>query len=426
MEDINNYVIHKAALAKEAAKILRTVDTEIKNSALIKMADAIIENTELIIKANSLDIKLGEEKGLSKALLDRLLLNQGRIEAMAEGLRQIAIMDDPIGEVKKMWKRPNGLLIGQMKVPLGVIGIIYEARPNVTADAAALCIKTGNAVVLKGGSEAIESNIIITKILREACEKAGLPKDSISILDTADREAVNVMLKLNKYIDVIIPRGSGNLINFVVNNSTVPVIQTGEGNCHIYVDEDADIKMALDIIVNAKTQRPAVCNAAETLLVHKKTAEIFIPKVLNVLSKYGVEIRACKETLDIVNNSDVTYDKISLATDVDYNTEFLDLILAVKIVDSLEDAINHIYKYSTGHSEVIVTNNYTSSQKFLKEIDSAAVYVNASSRFTDGFEFGFGGEIGISTQKLHARGPMGLNELTSTKYVIYGSGQIRK
>lgn len=424
--DIKNNVINKASLAKDAAKVLRTADTDLKNHALIKMADALIENRELILNANSIDIKAGKDKGMSKSLLDRLLLNHSRIEAMALGLKQIASLDDPIGEVNKMWKRPNGLLIGEMKVPLGVIGIIYEARPNVTADAAALCIKAGNAVILKGGSEAIESNKTITNILRSACESAGLPKNSICLIDTADREAVNVMLKLNSYIDVLIPRGSGNLINFVVNNSSVPVIQTGEGNCHVFVDEDADIKMALNIIINAKTQRPAVCNAVETLLIHKNIAEKFLPLAVKTLGEHKVEVRGCENTVEIIKNSGVFYDNLTSATNLDYETEFLDLILAVKIVDSIDDAINHIYKYSTGHSEVIVTDNYSNSQKFLKEVDSAAVYVNASSRFTDGFEFGFGGEIGISTQKLHARGPMGLNELTSTKYVIYGSGQIRK
>ncbi|MGE5629254.1 MAG: glutamate-5-semialdehyde dehydrogenase, partial [Solirubrobacterales bacterium] len=312
--DIKSNIINKASMAKDAAKVLRTAGTDLKNNALIKMADALIENKELILNANSLDIKAGKDKGLSKSLLDRLLLNHSRIEAMAHGLRQIAALGDPIGEVNKMWKRPNGLLIGEMKVPLGVIGIIYEARPNVTADAAALCIKAGNAVILKGGSEAIESNKTITNILRNACFGAGLPKNSISLIDTADREAVNVMLKLNSYIDVIIPRGSGNLINFVVNNSTVPVIQTGEGNCHVFVDEDADMNMALDIIINAKTQRPAVCNAAETLLVHKSIAEKFIPLTVKALSKYEVEIRGCQETLEIIKNSGIIYEKISPAS----------------------------------------------------------------------------------------------------------------
>jgi len=427
MENLEQYVIEKAAQAKKAFKTLSNADTDLKNSALIKMAEALIEKKDYILDANLLDINLGKEKGMSKALLDRLLLNEERIESMAQGLKQIASLPDPIGEINKMWKRPNGITIGQMKVPLGVIGIIYEARPNVTVDATALCIKSGNAVILKGGSEAIESNKAISEVISSACESAGLPKGCINFIDIPEREAVNILLKLNKYIDVIIPRGGGNLINFVIENSTVPVIQTGEGNCHIFIDSDADLNMGVEIVLNAKTQRPAVCNAAETLLVHRDVAEKFIPMVSKMLFDLNVEIRGCTDTLDIVKKTIPFHNsKLVLADDKDFETEFLDLILAIKIVDSIDEAIDHIYKYSTKHSEVIVTNNYLNSQKFLKEIDSAAVYVNASSRFTDGFEFGFGGEIGISTQKLHARGPMGLNELTSIKYVIYGQGQIRK
>jgi glutamate-5-semialdehyde dehydrogenase len=382
---------------------------------------------DYILDANSLDIAKGKEKGMSKALLDRLLLDEARVKGMADGLRQIASLQDPIGEVDKMWKRPNGMTIGQMRVPLGVIAIIYEARPNVTVDATALCIKSGNAVILKGGSEAMESNKAIVHVISGACEAAGLPKGCISFIDTSDRQAVNILMKLNKYVDVIIPRGSGSLINFVVQNSTVPVIQTGEGNCHIFVDESADIKMAADIVINAKTQRPGVCNAAETLLVHRAIAEEFIPVIAQKLFDRNVEIRGDKTTFDIIGNAGLSNSgKLTPAVEKDWETEFLDLIIAVKVVDSIDEAIDHIYRYSTKHSEVIVTNDYKNSQRFLREVDSAAVYVNASSRFTDGSEFGFGGEIGISTQKLHARGPMGLRELTTIKYIIYGEGQIRK
>ena len=426
---IKEYITTKAKLAKEAFKVLNHADTNLKNSALLAMADDLIENKAYILKENAIDLEKGKQKGLSAALLDRLMLNEKRILDMVQGLKQIAALPDPIGEVIKMWKRPNGLQIGQMRVPLGVIGIIYESRPNVTVDATALCIKSGNVVILKGGSEALNSNIAITKIISSSCEKVGLPKGCIDIIDITSREAVNVLLKLNKYLDVIIPRGGAGLIDFVVENSTVPVIQTGKGNCHIYVDKDADLKMAENIIVNAKVQRPAVCNAAETLLVHSDVAKEFIPKAAKHLLELGVELRGCPETLEILKQTNLYKNnstKLIPATNEDWETEFKDLILAVKVVNSLDEAIEHIYKYSTKHSEVIVTNNYSNAQKFLREIDSAAVYVNASTRFTDGFEFGFGGEIGISTQKLHARGPMGLNELTSIKYIIYGEGQIRQ
>lgn len=427
MDDLKKHIIEKASLAKEAFKSLSHADTELKNAALLKMADALMESMDFILDANSLDIAQGKEKGMSKALLDRLLLNEGRIQGMADGLRQIASLEDPVGGVDKMWKRPNGITIGQMRVPLGVIGIIYEARPNVTVDATALCIKSGNAVILKGGSEAMESNKAIVHVISGACEAAGLPKGCISFIDTADREAVNILMKLNRYVDVIIPRGSGSLINFVVQNSTVPVIQTGEGNCHIFVDESADLEMAADIVINAKTQRPGVCNAAETLLVHRKSAEKFLPLAAKRLFGRSVEIRADETSLEIIRKAGLAESGTLVpAVEKDWETEFLDLIIAVKVVDSLDEALDHIYRYSTKHSEVIVTNDYMNSQKFLQVVDSAAVYVNASSRFTDGSEFGFGGEIGISTQKLHARGPMGLRELTTIKYIIYGEGQIRK
>ncbi|MBE6044906.1 glutamate-5-semialdehyde dehydrogenase [Clostridium thermopalmarium] len=417
--NIQDYVIEVASLAKSAARKMSTIDTNIKNKALISMADALIESADIILEANSKDVQLGKEKGLSQSLIDRLSLDKKRIDAMAKGLREVAALDDPIGEVIKMWKRPNNLKIGQIRVPLGVIGMIYEARPNVTVDAAALCIKSGNAVILKGGSEAINSNITIAKIISEAAEKAGLPKGAINLIEVTDREAVNIMMKLNEYIDVLIPRGGAGLINAVVKNSTVPVIQTGVGICHIYVDESADLDNAIDIIVNAKTQRPAVCNAMETLLVNKNVAEEFLPKLEQKLTSLGVELRGCERVQSIIEN-------VKPATEEDWATEYLDLILSIKIVDSLDEALDHIYKYGTRHSEAILTNNYANSQRFLNEVDAAAVYVNASTRFTDGGEFGFGAEIGISTQKLHARGPMGLKELTSSKYIIYGEGQIRE
>ncbi|KOA19079.1 gamma-glutamyl phosphate reductase [Clostridium homopropionicum DSM 5847] len=415
--DIKEYVIEKASLAKTAARKMAILNTDTKNNALLAMADALISNMDTIIEANGVDMSFGKEKGLSDSLLDRLMLDKKRIEAMAQGLRDVASLDDPIGEALRMWKRPNNLKIAQVRVPLGVIGIIYEARPNVTVDAAALCIKSGNAVILRGGSEAINSNKTVARIISEAGEKAGLPQGAVSLIENTDRDAVNVMLKLNKYIDVIIPRGGAGLINTVVQNSTVPVIETGVGNCHLYVDDSADLARAIDITVNAKTQRPAVCNTIETLLVHKDVAEKFLPEVAKVLGSLGVELRGCQVTQSIIT--------CKAATEEDYETEFLDLILAVKVVDSLDDAIEHIYRYSSKHSESILTNNYANSQRFLNEVDAAAVYVNASTRFTDGSEFGFGAEIGISTQKLHARGPMGLKELTSSKYIIYGEGQVR-
>lgn len=416
--DIKEYVMKKAALAKDAARKMSIISTETKNNALIAMADALIENKDIILEANLKDMENGKNKGLSISLLDRLMLDEKRINSMAQGLKDVAALDDPIGEVIKMWKRPNNLKIGQIRVPLGVIGIIYEARPNVTVDAAALCIKSGNAVILRGGSEAINSNTTIAKVISETAEKAGLPKGAINLIENTDREAVNIMLKLNKYIDVLIPRGGAGLINTVVENSTVPVIETGVGNCHIFVDESADLARAVDIVINAKTQRPAVCNAMETLLVHKNVASEFLPKLAKKIEVLEVEMRGCPVTESLIKD-------VKPASEEDWSKEYLDLILAVKVVDSLDDALDHIYKYSTKHSEAILTNNYANSQRFLNEVDSAAVYVNASTRFTDGGEFGFGAEIGISTQKLHARGPMGLKELTSSKYIIYGEGQIR-
>ncbi|WP_085829007.1 glutamate-5-semialdehyde dehydrogenase [Clostridium massiliodielmoense] len=416
--NIENYVIETASLAKSAARKMAIMSTVTKNNALNAMADALIENTEAIIEANKKDMDNGREKGLTESLLDRLLLDEERIKSMAQGLRDVSSLDDPIGEVIRMWRRPNNLKIGQIRVPLGVIGIIYEARPNVTVDAAAICIKSSNTAILRGGSEAIHSNSTIAKIISDAAVKAGLPEGAINFIETPSRDAVNIMMKLNGYIDVLIPRGGAGLINAVVKNATVPVIETGTGNCHVYVDASADLEIAANIVINAKTQRPSVCNAMESLLVHKDIADKFLPYLAEKLKPLNVEIKGCKRTQSLVESA-------TEATEEDFAKEFLDFKFASKVVDSLDEALDHIYKYSTKHSEVIVTNNYENSQRFLNEVDAAAVYVNASSRFTDGSEFGFGAEIGISTQKLHARGPMGLKELTSSKYIIYGEGQTR-
>lgn len=416
---VREEVVAKAGKAKEAARKLGFMSSKIKNEALLAMADALIEKSAEIIKANQIDMAAGRERNLTKALLDRLLLTSERVAEMANGLRDIVALPDPVGEVMSMFTRPNGLQVGKMRVPLGVIGIIYEARPNVTVDAAGLCLKTGNTVILRGGKEAINSNKAITDIIATAATRAGVPAGTIQLIETTDREAVNVMLKLNEYIDVIIPRGGAGLIQTVVQNATVPVIETGVGNCHVYVDNEANQQNAKAIVINAKTQRPGVCNALETLLVHRDIAAEFLPGMLNMLKDdYNVEIRGDAATKAIVP-------WVKEATEEDYYVEFLDLILAVKVVDDLDAAMNHIYKYSTKHSESIITENYTKARRFLMEVDAAAVYVNASTRFTDGSQFGFGAEIGISTQKLHARGPMGLPELTTIKYIVYGDGQIR-
>lgn len=417
--NIREYVINKAIHSREAAREMSTADTCTKNGALIEMADALLQNIHIIIEANKKDLANGKKKGLSIALMDRLLLNEKRIHAMADGLKKIVSLTDPVGEGIRSWKNSDNLEINQISVPLGVIGIIYEARPNVTIDAAGLCVKSGNSVILRGGSEAIHSNTVIADILSTAAIKAGLPHGVIQLLENTDREAVNVLMKLNEFIDVIIPRGGASLINAVVQNATVPVIETGVGNCHIYVDNNADLSMAENIILNAKTQRPGVCNAAETLLIHKSVANVFLPKLSKTLSSKNVELRGCGTSQSIVTS-------IKPASEDDWFSEYLDYILAIKVVDSIDVALDHIYKYGTKHSEAIITNNYDNAQRFLNEVDAAAVYVNASTRFTDGEKFGFGAEIGISTQKLHARGPMGLKELTTSKYMIYGQGQIRK
>ena len=389
-----------------------------KDKLLLLVADMLIEYASEIIKANEKDIEIANGNGMSKALIDRLKLDLERIKGMSEGLVQIAALDNPIGEFLSMKNRPNGLRIGQKRVPLGVIGIIYEARPNVTADAFGLCFKTGNAVILKGGSDAINSNIAITNVIRKALDALNIDQNAIQLIENTDRAVTIEFMKLNEYIDVLIPRGSAALINAVVENSKIPVIETGTGNCHVFVDATADFNMALDIIENGKTQRIGVCNAVESLLVDEQVAKEFLPKLAERLKKHNVEIRADKKSCEIV-------DSFIFANEEDYYTEYLDYIVSLKIVQSIDEAISHINEHGTGHSEAIITSNYENSQKFLDEIDAAAVYVNASTRFTDGFEFGFGAEIGISTQKLHARGPMGLNELTSTKYIIYGNGQVR-
>ncbi|HHV73748.1 MAG TPA: glutamate-5-semialdehyde dehydrogenase [Thermoanaerobacterium sp.] len=409
----------KADAAKKASRILAILDENIKNEALKNMALKLVENKREILEANEKDVSIAKAKGVKESLIDRLKLDEKRIEGMANGLREIAMLPDPVGNIEEMWKRPNGLQIGKMRCPIGVIGIIYESRPNVTADAAGLCLKSGNAVILKGGSDAINSNIAIVKVISSAAEECGIPKGAIQLIENTDREEVNRMMKLNGKIDLIIPRGGANLIQNVIQNSTVPVIETGVGNCHVFVDSDADFEKAINIIVNAKTQRPGVCNAIETVLVHKDLAENFLPAMVNKLTSLGVEIRGCSMTKSICTD-------VKEATEDDWKTEYLDLILAVKVVESIDEAIDHIAKYSSGHSESIITENYTNAMKFLKSVDSAAVYVNASTRFTDGGEFGFGAEIGISTQKMHARGPMGLKELTTYKYVILGNGQIRE
>jgi len=404
--------------AKQAARVLSSATSGIKNSALLNAANKLVEKKEDILNANKIDLERAAEKGMSKSMLDRLALNEERIENMAEGLKQLTRLEDPIGEIVEGWTRPNGLEIIKKRVPLGVISIIFESRPNVTADAAGLCLKSGNACILRGGSEAISSNIAIAKIISDAIEEVGLPRSCVQLIDNTSREISNALMHLNKYIDVLIPRGGASLIKAVLENSTIPVIETGTGNCHIFVDREADLQMALDIIVNAKVQRPSVCNAVETVLIDEKIAEEFLPKMVMVLNSFDVDIRGC-------NKSKTICEDINDAVESDWETEYNDLILAVKVVDGIDEAILHISKYGTLHSEAIITSDYSKAMKFQKEVDAACVYVNASTRFTDGFEFGMGAEIGISNQKLHARGPMGLKELTTIKYCINGSGQIR-
>ena len=390
-----------------------------KDSALAAISKALIENKQLIIEANAKDIAAAKANGMTEAKQDRLKLDEKRIEGIAKGVDELIALKDPIGEVIGGGNRPNGLQIIKTRVPLGVIGIIFESRPNVTVDAAALCLKAGNVVILKGGKEAINSNICLGNIMRKAVEEAGLPADVIQVVDNTDRETTNELMRLNGYVDVIIPRGSANLIQAVVKNATVPVIETGAGNCHTYIDASADLDMAVNITDNAKTQRPSVCNAIESLLVHKDIADKFLPLIAERFKEHDVKIYGCDRTIAILGSG------IEKATETEYATEFNDFVIAVKVVDDIDEAIAHIRKYSTKHSECIVTSSLANARKFQKQVDAAAVYVNASTRFTDGGEFGFGAEIGISTQKLHARGPMGLTELTTVKYLINGDGQIR-
>lgn len=405
--------------AKAASKKTAVLTTVERNNALRSVGDALIKHSDEIIEANKIDIENARANGMKPALLDRLSLNGERIKSMVEGLLQVADLEDPIGEITHMKKRPNGLMIGYQKVPLGVVAIIYESRPNVTVDAFSLTFKSGNAVILRGGSDCINSNIMLVDIIRDSLKSMGLDEDSIILITDTDRKYVNELMKLNEYVDVIIPRGGAGLIKNVVNNSTVPVIETGTGNCHVYVDESADLDMAVNIVYNAKTQRIGVCNACESLVVHRAIAEKFIPMVVDKLKEKNVEVRGDSFSMDIDR-------RIVPATEEDWGTEYLDYIISLKTVENIDEAIEHINRYNTGHSEAIVTKDYNNSRKFTQQIDAAAVYVNASTRFTDGFEFGFGAEIGISTQKIHARGPMGLDALTTGKYVILGDGQVRK
>ena len=406
--------------SKEVSRKIGMLDTEKKNRALYAAADALIEHAERLLEENAKDLVRARANHMPESLLDRLMLDEGRIGQIAAGMRQVAALEDPVGEVLSMKKRPNGLLIGQKRVPIGVVGMIYEARPNVTADAFSLCFKTGNAVILKGGSDAMYSNISMVSIIQAALEEQEIPKDAVLLITDPSHEAAAAFMKMNAYVDVLIPRGGRGLIQTVVNQATIPVIEAGTGNCHIYVDESADFQMAADIICNAKTQRIGVCNACESLVIHKRIAESFLPCLSDALNERGVEIRGDQNVCRILGPK-----RSRAALEEDWGREYLDWILSVKTVSSLDEAIAHINRYNTGHSEAIITKDYANAQRFLDEIDAACVYVNASTRFSDGFEFGFGAEIGISTQKLHARGPMGLNALTSTKYIIYGNGQIR-
>lgn len=412
------YLENLGQRAKKSSAILNSLGQQQKNNGLKAVADGLMANMESILKANQLDVQKATDKGVKASLIDRLKLTEDRIKGMAEGIQQVIALDDPIGQTVSAWIRPNGLEISQKRVPLGVIGIIFESRPNVTADAFSLCFKTGNATILRGGSDAFNSNKAIVDVIRKSLDSVGLPMDCVQLLEDTSRETATKMMKLNKYIDVLIPRGGAGLIKTVVENSTIPTIETGTGNCHVYVDEFADINKAVKIIENAKTQRLGVCNACESLVIHKNIADKVIPLICENLKSHGIEIRGDKVVQSLV-------DGIVSATDEDWGTEYLDKIISIKVVDSIDDAIEHINTYSTKHSESIVTENYENSRKFTQMVDSSSVYVNASTRFTDGFEFGFGAEIGISTQKLHARGPMGLLALTTTKYVILGNGQVR-
>ncbi len=407
-----------AAGARQASYILAKAGSARKDDALAKISELLRARADEILAGNEIDLRNAREKGIAPSMIDRLALTRERIDAIADGVMQVRSLPDPVGEVVRMWERPNGLKIGQKRVPLGVIGIIYEARPNVTVDAAALCLKSSNTVILRGGSEAIHSNTALAKVMREALACVGLPEDCICFVKDTSRAVATEMMKLNGFIDVLIPRGGAGLIRSVVENATVPVIETGTGNCHIYVHSACDSEMAVNIIVNAKVSRPSVCNAAESLVIDRAVAKDILPIIYETLDRHGVELRGCDESRAICPD-------IKPAQDEDFYTEYNDYIMSVKIVSGIDEAITHINEHSTKHSEAIVTNDYFAAQQFLDEVDSAAVYVNASTRFTDGFEFGFGAEIGISTQKMHARGPMGLKELTTIKYIVYGNGQVR-
>lgn len=414
--EISKELIVIGERAKNAARKLAFASTEAKNKSLLAMAQALLDNQEDILKANKQDVKAAEEKGLRKSLINRLQLTNEMIQDMSNAIKEVISLPDPVGG-GDFWTRPNGLKIQKTRVPLGVVALIYEARPNVTVDAAALCLKSGNACILRGGSEALESNKVLAKVISEAAEKSGSPEGSIQLVARTEREYALQLMKMNKFIDVIIPRGGSGLIQTVIENSTVPVIETGTGVCHAYVDKEADLQKAVSIVYNAKTQRPGVCNALETLLVHQDIANDYLPLIGSKFKKNGVEIRGCQKVRSVLEYAKPVEEK-------DWSTEYLDLIISVKVVNDLDEALDHIYQYSTKHSETIITENYSSAQRFLHEIDAAAVYVNASTRFTDGGRFGFGAEIGISTQKLHARGPMALPELTTIKYIIYGDGHI--
>ncbi|HOZ62219.1 MAG TPA: glutamate-5-semialdehyde dehydrogenase [Smithellaceae bacterium] len=417
--DIKNSIRQIAEKALKAARDLAHASTEDKNDVLLKMAQELLAKSDFLIKENAKDLRQAKKSGLSAAMIDRLTLKEATIEAMAQGLREVAALPDPVGKITSMWRRPNGLLVGRMRIPLGVIGIIYESRPNVTVDASALCLKAGNAVILRGGSEAINSNVAVASILQNVLRKSSIPAGAIQVVPFTDREGVSALLQLDEYIDLIIPRGGEELIRAVVAQSKIPVIKHYKGVCHIFVDKDANTDMAVEICFNAKVQRPGVCNAMETLLVHQDIASDFLPRVAKKMRQAGVIIKGCEKTRKIIKNTEA-------AAENDWYAEYLDLILAIKIVGNIDEAITHIEKYGSLHTESIITENYSNAQKFLNEVNSSTVLVNASTRFSDGFELGLGAEIGISTTKLHAFGPMGLEELTTTKFIIYGNGQVRK
>ena len=417
--DIKNSIRQIAEKALKAARDLAHASTEDKNDVLLKMAQELLAKSDFLIKENAKDLRQAKKSGLSAAMIDRLTLKKATIEAMAQGLREVAALPDPVGKITSMWRRPNGLLVGRMRIPLGVIGIIYESRPNVTVDASALCLKAGNAVILRGGSEAINSNVAVVSILQNVLRKSSIPAGTIQVVPFTDREGVSALLQLDEYIDLIIPRGGEELIRAVVAQSKIPVIKHYKGVCHIFVDKDANTDMAVEICFSAKVQRPGVCNAMETLLVHQDIASDFLPRVAKKMRQAGVIIKGCEKTRKIIKNTEA-------AAENDWYAEYLDLILAIKIVGNIDEAITHIEKYGSLHTESIITENYSNAQKFLNEVNSSTVLVNASTRFSDGFELGLGAEIGISTTKLHAFGPMGLEELTTTKFIIYGNGQVRK